>query len=99
MAIGTSDLALGHLGLDDLPGMIAEHVTDVTSLASLNVVEFETHDIGLSTVHARVSSQIFQDAPPLLLYHNLVPDSSFRYVVISVPVIVSPYLRLYALST
>jgi hypothetical protein len=51
MAVGTSDYAFRHLGLDGLPGIITHHGCDAVPFITADVIELQTNDIGLSAVN------------------------------------------------
>lgn len=66
VAVGTPHLALVDLGLDGSPSAVgSEEVSDGLDLLSAEVIEVEDDRIGLSTVHARVGLQVFQEALPV----------------------------------
>src|SRR5438128_802713 len=66
VAVGAPDLALGYLGLNDLPtGISAYQVGEIILLFPRYVVEVEYYRVSLAAIHAWVLPQVLEHQPAI----------------------------------
>jgi hypothetical protein len=98
VAIGAANLAFLHLGFDYFPRVIPQHITDVSSFCSRNMIEFKTNNVGLATVDTWMTGEIFHDHFPLRFSNRFIPRPCLGQVIRLILPIMLFYLNRRASS-